>query len=57
MRGDDDHRVLFLVEQDGFHATRHFADLGAVLEIIGEADGSRGPSEEKERIRIILLPI
>lgn len=55
MRGDDDHRVLFLVEQDGFHATWHFADLGAVLEIIGEADGSRGPSEEKERIRIILL--
>jgi len=37
MRSDDDHRVLFLIEENRFDAAWNLADLRAVLEIVGEA--------------------
>ena len=57
MRCDDDHRVLFLVEKDGLDASVHFADFGAVLQVIGQADSSRSTSKEEQGVRVVSLLI
>ena len=55
MRSDDNHGVLFLVEQDTLDLTGHHADLGAVFAVVSEAHRARVATKEEEGVDILLL--
>ncbi len=57
MRCDDNDRVLFFIEQDSFNRPGHLTDLRAIFKVISEAHWPWCPSEEKQRIRTILISL
>jgi hypothetical protein len=55
VRGDDNDRVLFFIEENRLDTTWDLAHLRAVLEIVSEANSSRLSSKEEKRVGVILL--
>ena len=53
MRGDHNHTVLLLVEEDVFDRARDLADFGAVLEVVGETDRAAVAAEKEERVDVV----
>ena len=57
MRGNDNNRVLFLIEEDSLDTAGDFADLRTVLKVISKADWARGASKEEQGVGTVLVGI